>query len=105
MRDFKGKLMERLAYFEWLIYKRRKRKRLKNRDFSIIACNCIGTFIYYDLGLQFLSPTINLTIGMNDFVKFAENLKWYMEKEIVELKEEKECPSGMLGDIKKICSL
>lgn len=97
---FVRNLIELFVYREWLMYKKRKRKRLKNPDFSIIACNCVGTFIYYDLGMRFLSPTINLTIGMNDFVKFAENLKWYLEKEIVELKEEKDCPSGMLGDIK-----
>lgn len=37
---------------------------------------------------------------MDDFIRFAENLKWYMEQEIVELKGEKGCPAGMLGDVK-----
>lgn len=27
----------------------------------------IGTFVYHDLGMPFLSPIINLTIGMDDF--------------------------------------
>lgn len=100
VKNLKGRLMEDLSRYEWFIYKRKKRMKLKDPDFSIIACNCVGTCIYYDLGMQFLSPTINLTIGMNDFVKFAENLEWYLEKEILELKEEKECPAGMLGDVK-----
>lgn len=85
---------------EQILYKKRKRKRLDNLNFSIIASNCVGTIIYHDLDLPFLSPTINLTIEMYDFIRFAENLKWYMEQEIVELKGEKGCPAGMLGDVK-----
>ncbi len=85
---------------EQILYKKRKRKRLDNLNFSIIASNCVGTIIYHDLDLPFLSPTINLTIEMDDFIRFAENLKWYMEQEIVELKGEKGCPAGMLGDVK-----
>lgn len=37
---------------------------------------------------------------MNDFVGFAENLSWYMEKELVELKGEYGYPAGLLGDIR-----
>lgn len=85
---------------EQILYKKRKRKRLDNLNFSIIASNCVGTIIYHDLDLPFLSPTINLTIEMYDFIRFAENLKWYMEQEIVEVKGEKGCPAGMLGDVK-----
>lgn len=85
---------------EQILYKKRKRKRLDNLNFSIIASNCVGTIIYHDLDIPFLSPTINLTIEMDDFIRFAENLKWYMEQEIVELKGEKGCPAGMLGDVK-----
>ncbi len=56
--------------------------------------------MYYDLGLQYLTPTVNLSIEMNDFVKMAGNLKWYMEQEMAELKEQNQCPIGILGDIK-----
>lgn len=94
------KVIEKILNFEWLIYKKRKRKRLNNSNFSIIAPNCVGTIIYHDLNLPFLSPTINLTMGMEDFVRFTENLKWYLEKEILEIKGEGEYPEGMLGDIK-----
>lgn len=45
-----------LRHMEWRFYKWRRRKRLKNHDFTILATNCIGTVIYHDLGLEFLSP-------------------------------------------------
>lgn len=85
---------------EWISYKKRKNRRLKNRDVSIISSNCSGAFMYYDLGMRYLSPTVNLSIEMNDFVKMVKNLKWYMEQELVELNEKCECPTGMLGDVK-----
>lgn len=85
---------------EWISYKKRKNRRLKNRDVSIISSNCSGAFIYYDLGMRYLSPTVNLSIEMNDFVKMVKDLRWYMEQELVELNEKSECPMGMLGDIK-----
>lgn len=85
---------------EWMFYRIRQRRRLKNFEFSIITPNCTGGFIYRDLCLPYLSPTVNLTIRMNDFVRLAENFKWYMEKEIVELKEDYGYPAGMLGDIR-----
>lgn len=85
---------------EWKRYKMKKYKRLKNKNFSIISSNCCGMFMYYDMGLPYLSPTINLSIEMNDFVKMVENLRWYMEQELIELKDEtSEYPVGMLGDI------
>lgn len=85
---------------EWISYKKRKNRRLKNRDVSIISSNCSGAFMYYDLGMRYLSPTVNLSIEMNDFVKMVKNLRWYMEQELVELNEKSECPMGMLGDVK-----
>lgn len=92
--------IELMKNLEWSLYKKRKCRRLKSPDFSIIASNCVGTFIYYDLGLPFHSPTINLTIGMNDFVKFAENLEWYLEKNIIRIKGDYKYPTGMLEDIR-----
>ncbi len=99
MRE-RSEIAERFREREWERYKKRRLQRLKNTDFTIIASNCVGTVIYYDLGLPFLSPTINLTIGIKDFIKLAENLKQYMEKEIIEIEGEADCPTGLLGDIK-----
>lgn len=92
-------VINRFQIWEWEQYKKRKRRRLKTTDFTIIASNCSGTFIYYDMNLPYLTPTVNLSIGMNDFVKMAGKLSWYMEQEIVEVRGEK-YPAGLLGDVK-----
>ncbi len=94
------KLLERAQRCEWALYNARRRARLKNRDFTIISSTCTGTIIYYDMGLPYLSPTINLTISMRDLVKMAENLRWYMGQELVEAQNGGKCPAGLLGDIR-----
>ena len=58
------------------------RLRLKNRDFSIITDTCIAGVIYHELGLPFLSPTINLWMENVDFYKFVHNLKHYLSVDL-----------------------
>lgn len=53
----------------------RMRKRLKNKNFSLITNNCTGGFIYHDLGLRFNSPTINLFFYKDHFFTFLEHLE------------------------------
>lgn len=85
---------------EWRLYKEIKRKKLKNTTPTIIASNCNGEFIYYDMRLKFLSPTINLSFDMNDYVKMLENLRWYMEQPILPYDDDRfEFPTGKLADI------
>ncbi len=100
MKKFFDSIFNILREIEWIAYKRRKRWRLKNNDATIIGSNCSGAFMYYDLGMKYLTPTVNLSIEMNDFVKMVSNLKWYMEQELVESEEKAPCPVGLLGDIK-----
>lgn len=82
------------------------RKKLKNlkleTDFTIISQNCIGTLIYYDLGLKYLSPTINLYMESQDYIKFLENLDYYLAIDAKNIKfiDHAEYPIGMLEDIK-----
>lgn len=92
--------MNVLQRAEWRIYKEIKRLKLKNRDATIISSNCNGEFIYYDMRLPFLTPTINLSFDMNDYVRLLENLRWYMEQPIMPCIDERfDFPCGMLADI------
>ncbi len=60
------------------------RRRIKNKDFSLLTNNCNGGFIYHDLGLQFKSPTINLYFIYDHFLRFLEDLDYYLRQELVE---------------------
>ena len=94
------KVKNRIQRMEWRTYKELKRLRLKNRRPTIIASNCVGTFIYYDMKLRFNSPTINLSFDMNDYVRFLENLPWYLEQPVIPCEDDRfDYPCGMVGDV------
>lgn len=83
---------------------KRNRKRLINCDFTLITSNCTGGILYHELGLPFLSPTINLYMEGSDFVKFCSNLKLYLEAEMVLAEHNKKnYPIVYLDDIKLHC--
>ncbi len=85
------------------LYLRNKldRARFNNPEVSIITNYCMGGIICHDLSIRFNSPTVNLKILPSDFIKLLENLKEYMDKEIIEIKVDSvSYPVGMLDDIK-----
>lgn len=75
------------------------KKRLRVEEFSIISQNCIGGVFYHDMKKEFLSPTINLFFKGSDFIRFVQNLKYYLDFE-VEMFWDEEYPIGVLEDIK-----
>lgn len=80
-------------------YERKLRKKIKNKDFSIICSNCIGGIIYHRLGLKFLSPTINLWMYQYDYLKFILDLKKYISLELEFIESDYNHPVARLGDI------
>ena len=77
------------------------RYKLKNKKITIMSNNCNGTFIYHDLNLEFNSPTINLFIPVKYFVKFMENLDYYLKQELKEYDDKSvDYPVGILDDIR-----
>ena len=75
--NIKKKILELLRSHVVLSF----RKRNHNTDFTLISQNCVGGVIYSDLGLEFRSPTINMFIEDENFVKLCENLEYYMRLE------------------------
>ena len=61
------------------------RQRLENTNPTIISSDCFGGIVYHNLGLEFRSPTINLAMSKEDFIRFAGNLKGYLEADLTEI--------------------
>ena len=64
------------------------KERNGNKDFTLIARDCIGGVLYHQLGLRFLSPTINLFFSLEDFNCFCLDLKGYIDGRLEESKDE-----------------
>lgn len=80
------------------------RHRNKKKKISILCANCIGGIIYHNLGLRFYSPTINLTITNNTFVKFLHNQSYYLSLDPVEVNGTRYpmFPNAKIGDVELI---
>lgn len=80
---------------------RNNRVKLFNKTPCIIASNCNGGIIYHDLGLKFLSPTINLFFYPQDYLKFIMNLDHYVKAQLCPpiVVENNRYPIGILDDI------
>lgn len=69
---------------------------------TIISDDCWGGFVYHMLGLPFSSPTINLWIPKASYIKFVQDIKYYLEQPLYMKREgnlrERRCPQGILGE-------
>lgn len=81
----------------------RNRARLRNWSPSVISNNCNGAVMLHDLGLPFMSPTVNLFIPFPDYIRFLKGLDGYLslpQDALVEIAGgDKGYPVGMLDDI------
>lgn len=77
------------------------RNKLHNENFTILSTNCIGGVIYHNLKLRFLSPTINLWISPEDYIKLLkEPQKYLSNSDMHEIKIDNiDYPIGRLDDI------
>ena len=73
------------------------KRRLQNKDFTVISNNCIAGCILHDFRMRFDTPTINLFIPFPDYVQFVRNLKKIVTKEIVDITGDSPYPIGLMG--------
>lgn len=95
--------MSRLNSYLRFFYNFQQRKKLKNKNLSLISSNCNGGCILSDLGLEFNSPFVNLSVKPADYIKLCGNLKHYLNCELIfsgAAEEGLPYPIGRLEDIK-----
>lgn len=68
-------VLEKIIYRFKII---RNSKKIKNNDITLISQNCLGGVIYHDFGMPLNSPTINMFIEDENFVKLVENIEHYL---------------------------
>lgn len=79
-------------------------RRLRYRDITIISNNCSGAFIYKDLKLRYLSPTIWLYIHTPDYIRFLQRFDEHLAMDLRFVPESRDegvtpYPLGLLGDV------
>ena len=79
-----------IARAEHKIYIENKRRKLKNKNPSIIANNCNGGIIAHDLGLQFNSPLVNAGMYAEYYIKFLNNIEHYLNQELIRVEDDKD---------------
>lgn len=52
------------------------------KQFTIFSNNCLGGVFYHDADQQFTSPLINTAMDGDDFLKFLEKPRYYLEYEM-----------------------
>lgn len=65
-----------------------KIRKLKNKDFTVIASNCNGGVLCSDLGVGFNSPTVNVWFYPDDYLRMVSNLREYMAYELIEVSDD-----------------
>lgn len=58
------------------------RMRLHNTDFTIVSSNCLGARIYQELGLQYNTPFVGLSIYAPDYIKLLTNFEFYIMSDL-----------------------
>lgn len=96
--NFPKRVIEKIKCIKRDQIAKKASRLLKAENFSIISQNCIGGVFYHDMGIQFLSPTVNLFFKEPDFVRFVQNLEYYFGVEL-EMYWEEEYPIGKLDDL------
>ena len=81
---FKPSLKERIDHklelYTNFIFAPFRKKRLNNRDFTIISNNCWGGHVYEYFGLPKLSPTVGCYFFADDYLKFVEYFDYYINQ-------------------------
>ena len=86
----------------WFRHRKFRNEVLKNEDVTILCNCCIGGAMYNDLGLKFLSPTINLFFGHHGFIDLVNHLDEYCDAELIDTGNYDINENGLHGPVCKL---
>mgnify|MGYP003434173936 FL=1 len=84
MKEWRDYIIRHLRQYRYSIL----RRRLKNKNFSLMANNCLGAIFMHDIQQPFLTPMVNAGIVPSDFVKFLNDLDYYLSVDVKISQEE-----------------
>ena len=73
--------------------------KLTNQGMTVISANCVGAFILHDLHQPFNSPFVNLYLSPQDFLRYLQNMDFYLTQALTFVQTEKSYPVGKLADL------
>ena len=92
-------LKEKNQFYRAILNEQNK-KKLTNKDFTIISSNCNGSLMLSDLGMQFKSPFVNLYVRPSHFIQYLTNIEHYRNCKLEFVKDKKEkFPIAYLDDV------
>ena len=68
-------------------------RKLTNQGMTVISANCVGAFILHDLHQPFNSPFVNLYLSPQDFLRYLQNMNFYLTQPLTFVKTEKSYPA------------
>lgn len=63
---------------------RSSRERLVNTSVTVFSSNCVGAVVCHDFGMRFNSPMVNLFMMTDDYLRFLNNLKYYLALDVID---------------------
>ena len=84
------------------VWNKENRKKLVNHDFSIICSDCTAGCVCKDLKEQMRSPTRNFYFNADGYIKFCQDLEYYLSQPLTEDKNppDTEYLTAMCGDVR-----
>ncbi|MCR5204105.1 MAG: DUF1919 domain-containing protein [Lachnospiraceae bacterium] len=101
IKNFLRGIVKRINKRKYDSYVNTIKERSKNLpDFTLFTSDCMAGLIYHTMGRQFLSPTINMSIKDEDFLKLLMDLQYYFSQEI-RFVDSQYYPIGYIGEDEK----
>ena len=93
------KIKSAVNKYQRFFINRSLQRKLTNQGMTVISVNCVGALILHDLHQPFNSPFVNLYLSPQDFLRYLQNMDFYLTQPLTFVQTEKSYPVGKLADL------